>query len=276
MPEFPVTLQNRPPAASRDLPRWPILLAALLIVSGVVLAYANSLSAPFVFDDLTGVVKNPSIRHLWPPSEVLFGSREATGAGGRPLVNLSLALNYALGGLDVRGYHGFNLLVHALAGLTLFGLIRRTLLRPVLAARFGAAALPLALSAALLWALHPLVTESVTCVIQRTESLSSLFYLLTLYAFARSADAAAPRRWLRLSVTACLAGMATKEIVVTAPLIVLCYDRTFVGGTFREAWRQRRRYYCALGATWVLLVLLVLGNGGRGGVVGFGLGMSAW
>lgn len=251
-------------------------LPAVVIVFTVWAAYANSFSVPFVFDDLKSVMQNPTIRHLWPLTDVLAPPNHATGAGGRPVVNLSLALNYALGGLDGRGYHGMNTLIHALAALTLFGIVRRTLLRPRLRDRFGSAAGPLALGVALLWALHPLQTESVTCIVQRSESLMGLFYLLTLYGFIRAVEVPAPRRWQGFAVVMCLLGMATKEVMVSAPLMLLLYDRTFGAGTFRTAWQQRRSFYLWLAGTWLLLAWLSLQNGQRGGVAGFGLGVSAW
>jgi tetratricopeptide (TPR) repeat protein len=258
------------------LNRWGNWLPAAVIVLTVWAAYANSFAAPFVFDDLKSVVLNPTIRHLSALTDVLWPPNGFTGVGGRPVVNLSLAINYALGGLDVRGYHAVNTLIHALAALALFGIVRRTLLRPVLRAQFGAAAVPLALSVTLGWALHPLLTESVTCVVQRTESLMGLFYLLTLYGFIRAVESPAPRRWRIFTVAVCLLGMATKEVMVSAPLLVLLYDRTFVVGSFRAAWQQRTGLYAGLTATWLLLIGLAIHSGQRGGVAGFGLGVSAW
>ena len=57
---------------------------------------------------------------------------------------------------------------------------------------------------------------------------------------------------------------------------MLLYDRAFASGTLREAWRQRRGYYLALASTWVLLVVLVLSTGSRGGTAGFATEMSSW
>ena len=252
------------------------ILAGALIVLAVLAAYANSWNAPFIFDDLKSVVQNPTIRHLWPLTDVLSPPGDATGAVGRPVVNLSLAVNYALGGLDVRGYHILNTLIHVLAALTLFGIVRRTLLRPVLRDRFGGAAQPLALAVALLWALHPLQTESVTCIVQRSESLVGLFYLLTLYGFIRGVESPAPRRWEIFTVAVCLTGMAAKELMVSAPVLVLLYDRTFVAGSFRAAWQARWKLYAGLAATWLLLFWLATHSGQRAGMAGFGLGMSSW
>ncbi len=74
----------------------------------------------------------------------------------------------------------------------------------------------------------------------------------------------------------CLLGMATKEVMVSAPLIVLLYDRTFCAGSFREAWRRRYGLYLCLAATWLLLGWLVISTGNRGGSAGFGVRMSCW
>ena len=122
--------------------------------------------------------------------------------------------------------------------------------------------------------MHPLQTEAVTYVVQRAESLMSLFYLLTLYGFVRSVDSLVPGRWRMLSIAACLLGMATKENMVSAPVLVLLFDRAFVAGSFADAWRHRRGFYMALAATWILLGALLVSTGGnRGGSVGVGVGV---
>ena len=151
-------------------------------------------------------------------------------------------------------------------------------MRPTLRGRFTAdAARWIATAVALLWALHPLQTETVTCVVQRTEALVALFYLLTLYLFVRGVEASEPQVWHSAALVACLLGMASKEVMVTAPLIVVLYDRTFVAGTFREAWRQRKEFYALLAATWLVLGWLVIREGGaRGAVAGFGFGITPW
>ena len=174
-------------------------------------------------------MENPSIQHLWPIWQVLFPPNAAI-VGGRPVVSLTLAINYALGGMNVWGYHAVNLAIHILAAWTLFGVMRRTLILPRLRERFGSAATPLALAAAMLWMVHPLQTESVTYVIQRTEALVGLFYLLdALLRHSRGNFGLVRRCWYIAAAMACLLGMATKEVMVTAPLIVLLYDRTFLG-----------------------------------------------
>lgn len=252
-----------------------VWLGALAIGLGAAVAYHNSFGGPFVFDDLPSILDNPSIRNLataWsPPAGWGFT------VSGRPLLNFSLALNYAVGGTGVWSYHALNWGIHVAAGLVLFGVVRRTVARISTNERRAQAIPPysdtsawFAAVVALLWTVHPLQTESVTYVIQRAESLMGLFYLLTLYGFVRAVEAVRPARWLALSVGACLLGVGSKEVIVTAPVVVFLYDRTFVEGSFVAAWRARWKYYVALAATWGPLAALVLATGGdRGGTFAY-------
>ncbi len=250
--------------------------AGAAIVLGALAAYQGALSGPFVFLDVPSIVDNPSIRHLWTIGRVLSPPSDGgLTVGGRPLVNLSLAVNYALGGLSPFGYRVFNLAIHVLAGWTLFGIVRRTLER-----MWAASAGPflVAAPAALIWTMHPLQTESVTYVIQRAESLMGLLYLLTLYCFIRAATEQSARRrfwhWFGLSWLACLFGMGTKEVMVSAPVMVFLYDATFVSPGWRSAIRARPFYYAMLAATWIPLALLVVSTRGRGGTSGFELNVT--
>ena len=270
-----------PPPAPASAPpensgRRPLLLAALLIAAATLGVYANTLPVPFLFDDIPSIIDNPSIRKLWPLWPALAPPSDwGVTVSGRPVLNLSLALNYAISGREVWSYHVGNTLIHVLAGLTLLGIVRRTLLRPPLAVQFGDRALPLALVIAGLWTLHPLQTESVTYVIQRAESLMGLFFLATLYAFIRAVDSPRPGRWRVVAFFACLLGVGTKELGALAPVMVLLYDRTFVSGSFRAAWQRHRGLHLALAATWLPLAWLLAGTGGnRGGTIGFDVGVS--
>jgi tetratricopeptide (TPR) repeat protein len=267
--------------------RATVLLAGAAIVLGGIAAYAGSLSGAMIYDDIPAIVENPTIRHLWPLGKVLATPADgASTASGRPVLNLTFALNYAASGTGVWSYHALNLAIHLLAGLALFGIVRRTLKRM----RADGPCLPatiLAFAVALLWTVHPLQTEAVTYIVQRAESLMGLFYLLTLYCFIRGTDDGeggdgrparpSPVVWFGLSFLACLFGMATKEVTATAPLMVFLYDRIFVAGSFAEAWRRRKGVHAALAATWIPLALLVASTGGnRGGSIGFGIAVKWW
>jgi tetratricopeptide (TPR) repeat protein len=248
-------------------------IAAGLIFTAAAAAYATSFLGAFQFDDIPAILENPTLRHLWPPGPALSPPNGALTVSGRPVLNLSLAINYALSGEDPWSYHALNLLIHIGAALALMGIVRRTLARRGYPNPDASA-----LAVALMWVVHPLTTESITYVVQRAESLMALFYLLTLYFSVRSFDASGPGRslgWKTLGFVSCWLGMATKEVMVTAPVVVLIYDRIFVAKGWGAAWRARHGYYLCLFAGWIPLVWLVASTGwDRGGTSGFHVGVS--
>lgn len=216
-----------------SLPAWPALL---LLALGAAL-YANSLRGVFVLDDVMWIVDNPRLRQPWP---------HALGLDGvRPLLAASLALNYAWTGLAPWSYHLVNVAAHLLATLALFGVVRRTLLLPRFQARFAGRETPVALAVAALWMAHPLQTAAVDYVVQRGEVFMGLFCLTMLYAVIRAAGAPRPWPWLALAATACAAGMAFKETMIVAPVLVAAYDVLFLTGSARETLRRRWPAYLA-------------------------------
>src|SRR5688572_9758236 len=198
----------------------------LLLILAVALTYANSLDGPFILDDQATVVQNPQIKDLSNMREVLLPARE-TPIAGRPLASLTFAVNYAFNGLDVRGYHVVNIALHAACALLLMLIAGRAL------------DANLAFAAALVWAVHPLNSEVVNYISQRTESLMAGFYLLTLYAAIRAKDERGSR-WAVTAVAACVAGLACKESMVTAPVAVALYDRVFLFDSWKAAVQRRR------------------------------------
>ncbi len=241
----------------------------LLVLVGA-LVYANSLEAPFIHDDVP-TIQDPAIHRLWPPARPLWASHESV-AGGRPLASLSLALNYALGGMDVRGYHAVNIALHLGCALMLYGVIRRTRRSGPRAARYGPHAEHLALAAALLWMVHPVQTQVASYVAHRTESIMGLLYLGTLYCAIRALDG---RRgwWTAAAIACCAAGMGSKEVMVTAPLMVVLYDLAYREGPWRTLARRRIGLYAGLAATWLILAAL-MAAGRRSSVTGFGVDVT--
>jgi tetratricopeptide (TPR) repeat protein len=230
-PEFPI----RSPAA----PRGTVYGIAVLLVGATLVPYLNSFTAPFLFDDLKWIVNDPQVRDI-------SSDWRRLDLGQRPVVFLSLAINYALGHLDVRGYHLFNFAVHAVAGLALFGIIRRTIdLRNGRSGR-DLPAVSLAFTIALVWLVHPLQTQSVTYVIQRCESLMGMFFLLCLYCVIRGAQATRGWPWYSAALVACLLGLGCKEVMATAPAVILLYDRAFLSPSWRDAARRRGLLYVLL------------------------------
>jgi len=226
-----------------------VSFGAVIVALVTLVAYANSFNGVFVFDDITHVLNAPFIRDNWSLVEHLTGS-------SRPGVTLSLALNHAMSGFDVWSYHLFNLSVHIAAALALYMLIQETMNTCGYPRRTMAGRLILSASAAAVWAVHPIQTESVTYIVQRGESMMGFCYLLTLLAAARGARSGRPAGWYALAAIACAAGMACKGVMVTAPLTVLLYDRVFLSHSFREAVGRRRFMYLGLCCTWVILGLV--------------------
>jgi tetratricopeptide (TPR) repeat protein len=103
-----------------------------------------------------------------------------------------------------------------------------------------------------------------------------LCYLLTLYCAIRAAASPVSWRWDAAAVAACAAGMASKEVMVSAPLIVLLYDRVFLFPSLAEALVRRKGLYAGLAATWLLLLVLVVPSLTRSGSAGWGQGVSSW
>ena len=257
--------------------------AAILLTLAVGMTYRGVLSAPFIFDDTLTIVGNASLRSLWPLLNFSGGysplqAPAETTVFGRPVVNLSLALNYHFSQLDPRGYRLTNVALHVLVALVLAAIVRRTLRLDFFQRRFTSAADPLALAAALLWALHPLNTECVAYITQRSEVIMGLAYLLTLYMsqlYWSTQNRLARAMWLILAVVVCQLGMFSKESMASVPAIVLLYERTFVAGSFRRAIGASWPLYVALALTWLPLAAFNL-HGPRTPIVGFGLGVSGF
>jgi Flp pilus assembly protein TadD len=242
-----------------------------VILAGIALAvYSNTLAVPFLFDDHSAIIESAELRHPWESwKQILLGVR--------PVVTATLAANFAVEGVgSTYWYHVFNITVHILAGLTLYGLVRRTLLLPHFKGRFDKSATGTALAAALLWTVHPLQVESVTYIVQRAESLMGLFYLSTFYCFVRGSQSEKRQGcWYAVAVLAAALGMGTKEVMATAPFLLLLYDRVFLAGSFKEALRRRWGFYGALVASLVILIAplryaFATEEGSSGGA-GFGL-----
>jgi protein O-mannosyl-transferase len=247
------------------------VLHGLVLFAACALVYANALSGPYIFDDEPAIERNPDIRRLWPPTWARPSVGLHAAVNSRPLTSFSLALNYALGGLAIEGYRLVNIALHALCGLALYGVVRRLLTRiAALAPRAGG----LALASALLWLVHPLNSQVVNYIIQRSEALMALCYLGTLYCFLRGVVADG-WRWQIGAVVCCALGMAAKEVMVSAPLAVLLCDGLFVSGSYRAALLVRRGLYGGLACSWLVL-LRGLWTMPHGATIGFDRGVDVW
>jgi Flp pilus assembly protein TadD len=239
-----------PPVPERIGPSW--LAIALIFIAGAA-AYANGFSSPFIFDDELAIERNPEL-HQWPDvRRILRSAPPESPLAGRPLVSLTFALNSAVTGTGIRGFRVVNLAIHVACAVLMFGIVRRT----VGLTRLAGSATTIALAGSLLWVVHPLASETVNYLTQRTESTMAFFALATLYASVRAHSSPRRRWWLAAAGAACALGMACKETMVVVPVLVALYDRVFIFPSLRAAARARAGFYALLAGAWLVLAALM-------------------
>jgi Tfp pilus assembly protein PilF len=258
--------------AETALLRDNVYLHLVFIVFAIVLVYSNTLDVPFTFDDDTGIVENPVIHDLdyfISPSEA-SGFKKYFGYESfcrRYITFLSFALNYRLHGVDVRGYHAVNILIHMLNAALVYALVLMTLRTPRLSGS-GISGLRgvTALLVAMLFAVHPLQTQAVTYVWQRSASLAALWYLLSMAAYIRW-RLSGGGRWsaalYALALVSAVLGMLTKETVFTLPVVLVLYEIMFL-----EAPTGRRvRMLLPLALTMLVIPLNIYQASGTGAMI---------
>jgi protein O-mannosyl-transferase len=234
----------------------------LWLVPGIVAAivFAGSLKSGFAVDDEAIIEKN-EVAHDASNLGRIFGtdywvSRGSRGKLYRPLTILTYAWNHAAGGLDPRGYHLANVVLHALVSMLVYAVIRA----------LGAPAAT-GLVAGVLYAVHPIHVEAVSNVVGRAELLSTAGVLAALWAYVRACGASEPGRRLRLHLAALAAFAAavfSKENAITFVVIPPLYDALFLRGT-GTAWaaaRKRLGWHAAYAGVAVLYLVA------RGAVLG--------
>lgn len=214
--------------------------------------YAWTAEFPMVFDDEMYMKNNPLFADAasfnYPSRFVEFANIPAkmgadpdlaTNFIMRPVAYATLRLNFALDGFNPRGFRVVNIVIHALSSILIYALLSMLLRRSASANTLpGGSTVFIPATAALLFAAHPLATESVTYIVQRFTSLSTMFYLLTLWLYFASMHASSKtgRLMLRASaVVVVVLGMLTKECTFTAPLMAVLIDCIVSGARLRAA-----------------------------------------
>ncbi len=183
-------------------PNWRALLLPLLLGILTLAVFWPALDNDFTrFDDGAYVVHNPHVLDGLSRAGLAWAFRTGAEANWHPLTWLSHMLDVQLFGLNPRGHHLTSLLLHAANTVLLFVLLCR-----LTHARWRSAFV------AALFALHPLHVESVAWVAERKDVLSTLFFLLTLWAYARYAGALRPA-----STSLASPGSADLELEPTSP-----------------------------------------------------------
>ncbi len=222
------------------------LIALGIIATIVLVAYSNTFKAEFHFDD------NPSIVDNYLIKQVTMDNIITLLHGVRPVVYLSIMLNYKLNGLNVVGYHIFNILVHICNSFFIYLLLSHTLSMPVLKTKFGGKAKRMSLFAALLFAVHPVQTEAVTYIISRTELLATFFYLSAFLFFITAVQKGKPFYYAGVFLSALLS-MSSKEWAVTLPAMLMLYDYLFMADKSIKTVMSRWPAYVLAAIPWCVI-----------------------
>lgn len=223
------------------------IVFGVLAAAGL-LVYSNTFQAEFTFDGRRGIAENRAIRELGNISEYCSGPKLS-----RCLTYLSFALNYQVHGYHVQGYHAVNLALHIGNAGLLFLLLLALFKTPALES-FDRTAPPwIAALAALLFLVHPVQTQAVTYVWQRSTLLGTFFYLLTVYFYVTGRVSSSRPRILG-SILCLLAGTVSKEIIFTAPLTLLLCET----GLLRAENKPDRRFLWAWACFAAALLIIPL------------------
>jgi len=202
------------------------VVLAFLVAAVVVASFWPALDGQFLnWDDDENFLRNESYRGLGP-AQLRWMLTTSLMGHYIPLTWVTFGLNYALGGLEPRGYLAVNVLLHALAAVLWF-LVARRLLAAAAPGRGPERAVDLgAAFAALVFAVHPLRVESVAWITERRDVLSGVWYLLAAWAWLRAVagDGRTPRGYYALSVGAFAAGLLSKASGVLLPVAFLLLD----------------------------------------------------
>lgn len=240
---------------------------SLLVLIGCIL-YANTLNVPFHFDDKNNI-QNPSLRIEVLNTEQIKKSIFESTLKSRPISNLSFAINYFVGGDRVQGYHLVNIGIHLCTGIFLYLLLRLTLDLTINKKKYpnGSA---IALMTALLWMAHPLGTQSVTYIVQRMNSLASMFFVLSmlLYAIGRKHQvwlketntSGASWGWFGMSGLSSILALGSKEISATIPFFIFLYEWYFFQD-LRWEWLKKKLYWLVGGFLIIASIACAYTNG---------------
>lgn len=243
----------------------PVRLFLLLVTLGVLVAgvFYPGLAGPFIFDDRPNIIENTALHvdHLNLEGLLYAAYSFQPGHGSRSLSMLSFALDYWRGGLNPQVFKITNLVVHLLTTFALLGMLRRLLMIaewPPRRAFFGA------LVMALLWAVHPLQISSVLYVVQRMQTLSTLFLVLAFWAYLGMRQeqmlGGSGRQHGALTLLFWLLGFAAKEDAILLPLYALVMELTVLrfraANPFVEAFL--RRGYMGVAIVGAAIYLLIV------------------
>ncbi|MBF0560118.1 MAG: tetratricopeptide repeat protein [Nitrospirae bacterium] len=205
----------------------------LLIAAIGFLAYSNTFSVPFQWDEEAFLGENPIIRNL----DYFFHPSKAVGLPfyeafvNRYVGYLTFAINYRLHAFSVAGFHVVNISMHLINAILVYCFVLVTFKSPFLRdSSLSGNAKSIALAASLFFVAHPLQTEAITYIFQRFVPLVTMFCLLSIVLYAHSRMSVNVRRkylFYFLSVMSAVVAMKSKENAFTLPIVIAMYEFCF-------------------------------------------------
>ncbi|MBI5188686.1 MAG: hypothetical protein HZA07_06415 [Nitrospirae bacterium] len=246
------------------------VISILLITILATVIYSNSFYASFHFDDTPSIVENYAIHR--------FDLKEIFSTSTRPILDLTFALNYYFGKLNVSGYHLVNLILHISNGVMLYFILLWTINTPhpnppPQGGRAGEGVPQgnarvshrIPLYASLIFIAHPIQTQAVTYIVSRSSVLATTFYLLTLLLFikgfqsnlinSRNPINSRNLYFIGAFLSSCL-GMGTKQEAATLPLMLLIYDFYFISDGDWKVLKGHYKVHLAIFSTLAIVFYL--------------------
>ncbi len=231
-----------------------------LFLLGTVI-YSNILHAPFVYDDRGTIVENEIIKNL-SESFVNISNNRYVGL-------LSFAFNYAIGGLNVLGYHLVNNLIHVINALLVYYFVILVFRTPKMATSTLSKEF-IAFSASFIFISHPLQTQAVTYITQRVTSMAAMFYLISAVCYLKARlSLKTEESWNKsealgqfihslkslafyiLSFISAILAIKTKEISLTLPVVIIMCESYF----FRLEYGKLSRFIFLMLMLFILLIV---------------------
>ncbi len=229
---------------------FPYEIFCLILVGGAL--YWGSIDNSFHFDDEVNIWNNSDIQITELSLDELKSAGFESSSKSRPVSYISFALNYYAHGLNVRGFHAVNIAIHIITGILLLHLLKTTMsISPERESYRTAKYIPF--FTALIWLINPVHTQSVTYIVQRMGSMGAMFFVMSLFFYAKARINQDRINKILFFIGASISGglaLGTKENTIMLPLFILLYEWYFFQDLrFNISWRS---------LLWVTVVVVML------------------
>ena len=247
---------------STPYPKKYLLFQIVSLLLLIVIVYGGTLNHAFHLDDKSNISSNSFIQISNISIDGLVKAATASKCPKRPVANISFALNYYFHGLNVKGFHVVNIIIHFLAGLMLYFFVKKTLSIPLVRDRIGEASL-IPFFTALIWLVHPLHTQSVTYIVQRMNSMGAMFFIMAMLFYVNGRVTPERIKKVLFFVVSFIAGIlafGTKQNTATLPFFIILYEWYIFQDLRLKTSKKQLFLIVALGCIFVFVLYFFLGS----------------